>query len=174
MTHDNAAFQDTDDAEVITVLAAVRHCANSWEGGARLVGNVRAADISRACNAAIKALSVPYKIKEELGRFHRNSCYPDAMDGELEAAADKILAITSPQQAEKPNWAEELGQEIRMLRFYNAHLVNTIANIAQSNAQNGEDALKMRNIATAILYPEKATQYDPAMPTYRKPKGDHG
>jgi hypothetical protein len=58
MTHDNAAFQDTDEAEVITVLAAVRHCADSWDGNARLLGNVRARDISRACNAAIKALLV--------------------------------------------------------------------------------------------------------------------
>lgn len=57
MTYDNAAFQNTDDAEVIKVLAAVRHCADSWDGSARLLGNVRARDISRACSAAIKALS---------------------------------------------------------------------------------------------------------------------
>lgn len=55
-TYDNAAFQDTDDAEIVTILAAVRHCADSWDGNARLLGNVRARDISRACSAAIKAL----------------------------------------------------------------------------------------------------------------------
>lgn len=54
--YNNAAFQNTDDAEVIAILAAVRHCANSWDGSARLVGNVRARDISRACTAAITAL----------------------------------------------------------------------------------------------------------------------
>jgi hypothetical protein len=40
-------------------------------------------------------------------------------------------------------------------------LRKAIARIAHSNAQNGEDAMKMRNIATAILYPEKAHIYDP-------------
>lgn len=54
---DNAAYQDTDDAEAVTVLAAIRHCANSWESGARLVGNVRAGDISRVCTIAINALA---------------------------------------------------------------------------------------------------------------------
>lgn len=57
MTYDNAAFKDTDEADAITVLAAVRHCADSWDGSARLLGNVRARDISRACSVAIKALS---------------------------------------------------------------------------------------------------------------------
>lgn len=56
MTYDNAAFQDTDEAEAIKVLAAVRHCADSWDGNARLLGNVRASDISRASSAAIKAI----------------------------------------------------------------------------------------------------------------------
>ena len=54
---DNAAFQTTDDAPAIAVLAAVRHCANSWEGSARLLGNVRASDIARACSEAIAALN---------------------------------------------------------------------------------------------------------------------
>jgi hypothetical protein len=54
---DTAAFQNTDDADAVSVLAAVRHCANSWDGNARLVGNVRARDISRACTASINALA---------------------------------------------------------------------------------------------------------------------
>ena len=54
---DNAAFQNTDDAPAIVVLAAVRHCANSWEGSARLLGSIRAVDISRACSEAIAALN---------------------------------------------------------------------------------------------------------------------
>jgi len=54
---DNAAFQNTDDAPAIAVLAAVRHCANSWEGSARLLGNIRASDIARACSEAIAALN---------------------------------------------------------------------------------------------------------------------
>jgi len=55
-SHDYAAYQNTDGADVVSVLAAVRHCANSWEGDARLLGNVRAQDISRACTAAIEAI----------------------------------------------------------------------------------------------------------------------
>jgi hypothetical protein len=54
---ETAAYEDTDDAEVIKILAAVRHCANSWDGSARLIGNVRARDISRACTAAITSLA---------------------------------------------------------------------------------------------------------------------
>ena len=46
-----AAFQNTDDADPTLVLAAVRHCASSWEGEARLLGNVRAKDIVRAIDA---------------------------------------------------------------------------------------------------------------------------
>lgn len=40
-----------DDAEPIDVLRAVAYCARQWEGGARLVGNVRACDIARAIDA---------------------------------------------------------------------------------------------------------------------------
>jgi hypothetical protein len=54
---DNAAFKNTDGSPAIAVLAAVRHCANSWEGSARLLGNIRAVDISRACSEAIAALN---------------------------------------------------------------------------------------------------------------------
>lgn len=52
----NSALQNTDGAGAIAVLAAVRHCASSWEGEARLLGNVRASDIVRACNEALPAL----------------------------------------------------------------------------------------------------------------------
>lgn len=47
---------NTDGAGSIEVLDAVRHCANSWDGNARLLGNIRASDIARACNEAIPAL----------------------------------------------------------------------------------------------------------------------
>jgi hypothetical protein len=46
-----------DDAEPVIVLAAMKRCADAWEGDARLVGNVRAKDISRACAVAIRALA---------------------------------------------------------------------------------------------------------------------
>lgn len=49
--YQNAAFQNTDDADPALVLAAVRHCASSWVGEARLIGNVRAKDIVRAIDA---------------------------------------------------------------------------------------------------------------------------
>lgn len=39
---------NTDDADPDVVLAEVQHCASCWEGGVRLLGNVRAADIVRA------------------------------------------------------------------------------------------------------------------------------
>lgn len=51
---DNAAFQNTDGADASMVLAAVRHCASSWEGEARLLGNVRAKDIVRAIDALVR------------------------------------------------------------------------------------------------------------------------
>jgi len=35
----------------------------------------------------------PEQVMQELARFHRNSCYPEAMDFELSAAADRILAL---------------------------------------------------------------------------------
>jgi hypothetical protein len=63
---ENAAFQDTDEAEAITVLAALRHCANSWDGSARLVGNVRARDIARACSAAIEALAEIERLRADI------------------------------------------------------------------------------------------------------------
>lgn len=74
----------------------------------------------------------------------------------------------------RPHWAEEIGQEIRMLRTYNAHLINALARIAHSDAQHSGDAMKMRNIATAILHPDKAEIYDPTLPTYRRPSGAGG
>jgi hypothetical protein len=40
-------------------------------------------------------------VKAELSRFHRNSCYPDAMSGELDVAADAILAL-KPTMAREP------------------------------------------------------------------------
>lgn len=48
----------TDGASAAVVLATAQNCANSWDGNARLLGNVRARDISAACAEAIHALSV--------------------------------------------------------------------------------------------------------------------
>lgn len=47
---------NTDDAAPHDVLAMVRFCAASWEPGVRLLGNVRACDIVRACDAALERL----------------------------------------------------------------------------------------------------------------------
>lgn len=55
MTHPAEGTQ-TDDAEAVTVLAALRHCANACDSNARIVGNIRAGDISRVCRLAINAL----------------------------------------------------------------------------------------------------------------------
>lgn len=42
------AYENTDNAPPSLVLAALRQCAASWEGGVRLLGNIRAQDIVRA------------------------------------------------------------------------------------------------------------------------------
>lgn len=46
----------THDASAVGVLAAVMACAKAWEPEARLLGNVRAGDIARACCDGMKAL----------------------------------------------------------------------------------------------------------------------
>lgn len=51
----------TDDADWKIVLIALWQCANAWEGDARLVGNVRARDIAKACE---KALNVGDQLDE--------------------------------------------------------------------------------------------------------------
>lgn len=56
MTDHPAEGTQTDDAEAVTVLAALRHCANACDSNARIVGNIRAGDISRVCRLAINAL----------------------------------------------------------------------------------------------------------------------
>lgn len=68
----------------------------------------------------------------------------------------------------RPHWAEEISDEIRMLRTYNAHLIKALARIARHDVQCSEDAMKIRNIATAVLHPDKAGQYDPSLPTYKR------
>ena len=98
---DNAAFQDTDDAPAVAVLAAVRHCANSWEGSARLLGNVRAADIARACSEAIAALTRitgATDIVDEAACLIWSELCPDMVMGDedrpyYEAAAKAVLAL---------------------------------------------------------------------------------
>lgn len=47
---------NTDDKHPADVLRMLRLCAASWEPGVRLLGNIRACDIVRACDAAIPAL----------------------------------------------------------------------------------------------------------------------
>lgn len=47
----------TDDADAYTVLVAVADCARRWEPGARIIGNVRAFDILKACNTATSLIA---------------------------------------------------------------------------------------------------------------------
>lgn len=47
----------TDGADAYTVLVAVADCARRWEPDARIIGNVRAADIMKACNRATTLLA---------------------------------------------------------------------------------------------------------------------
>ena len=46
----------TDDAPPIEILRVLRLCALHWDPEARLVGNVRARDVARACDAAITVM----------------------------------------------------------------------------------------------------------------------
>jgi hypothetical protein len=106
---DNAAFQDTDDAPAIAVLAAVRHCATSWEGSARLLGDVRASDIARACSEAITALTRvtgATDIVDEAACLIWSELCPDTVMGDedrpyYEAAAKAVLALSRTEIIEE-------------------------------------------------------------------------
>lgn len=50
-------IHQTDDADAYTVLTAVADCARRWEPEARIIGNVRAFDILKACNEATSLLA---------------------------------------------------------------------------------------------------------------------
>jgi len=109
---DNAAPQDTDDAPAVAVLAAVRHCANSWEGSARLLGNVRASDIARACSEAIAALTRitgAADIVDEAACLIWSELCPDTVMGDedrpyYEAAAKAVLALSPAPEGEAVAW----------------------------------------------------------------------
>lgn len=47
---------NTDNAPPAHVLEMLRFCASSWEPEVRLIGNIRAEDIVKACNSALDAL----------------------------------------------------------------------------------------------------------------------
>lgn len=60
----------TDDAPAYNVLVAVADCARRWEPNARIIGNVRAGDILKACNRATTLLARhgdPYDSDRETG-----------------------------------------------------------------------------------------------------------
>lgn len=50
-------IHQTDGASAYDVLVAVADCARRWEPDARIIGNVRAADILIACNRATSLLA---------------------------------------------------------------------------------------------------------------------
>ncbi len=50
-------IHQTDDADAYTVLVAVADCARRWVPDARIIGNVRAVDILKACNEATSLLA---------------------------------------------------------------------------------------------------------------------
>jgi hypothetical protein len=58
------AYRNTDDAAYDLVLAAVRQCAASWQPEARVIGNVRAADIVRAVTEALRRLDSPFAVND--------------------------------------------------------------------------------------------------------------
>lgn len=108
---DTSAFQNTDDAEIATVLAAIRHCANSWDGSARLLGNIRARDISRACDYAIKALTAPETARSppsfdlvqrcrELLEWSRTGLLHGGSGGQIRVLTEKLRAKGIPDSAD--------------------------------------------------------------------------
>lgn len=70
---------NTDDAPVAEVLMAIRTCAFAWEPGARIIGNIRAVDISRACDKALWALQFTesYRRAEESQAEEDHAAYAD-------------------------------------------------------------------------------------------------
>ena len=58
----------TDPARIQRIAAAVHECAASWEPGARLVGNVTAAEIRELAIAASQAVAPPEPVAEVVWR----------------------------------------------------------------------------------------------------------
>lgn len=71
---------NTDDAPAVDVLKELMRCAFSWEPGVRLIGNVRAVDISRACDQAIRSISLAesYRCAEEAQAEEDHAGYAEA------------------------------------------------------------------------------------------------
>ena len=70
---------NTDDAPADIVLKALQLCAFAWEPDARIVENIRAVDISRACEEAIKALAIAadYRRAEEAQAEEDHAAYAE-------------------------------------------------------------------------------------------------
>lgn len=68
---DKSSLPSADGADWRSVLAMVRYCANQWEPDARLVGNVRAGDIMRACDAALQPEPQPVGAGERVRHVKR-------------------------------------------------------------------------------------------------------
>jgi len=68
---------NTDDAPADIVLKALQLCAFAWEPNARLLGNIRAVDISRACEDAIRAIDLlrDYRRAEEAQAEEDHAAY---------------------------------------------------------------------------------------------------
>jgi hypothetical protein len=72
---------DYDDGGIPRdVLLYVRHCASTWEAGARLLGNARADDIVRACDAAIEALATVEQIQHGITALEDGTVWGNIMN----------------------------------------------------------------------------------------------
>lgn len=58
---------NTDDAPAAVVLRALQLCSYCWQPFARIIGDIRAVDISRACDEALKKIEIAdgYRRAEE-------------------------------------------------------------------------------------------------------------
>lgn len=74
-------WPDTDDADWQTVLKVMRECALAWEPSARLLGNVRARDITRAIDAALASGKANTTCPECSGSTYCGSCWRCAGTG---------------------------------------------------------------------------------------------
>jgi hypothetical protein len=59
---------NTDGASAVVVLNEVAYCASCWDGKARLLGNVRAEDIVRACSVVPDLLAALKDITSHMDR----------------------------------------------------------------------------------------------------------
>lgn len=76
-------LRDGDDTELVAAETRATEWRNRAEARAKELTTERKIDRTKLANV--------------LRNFHRHSCYPDAMDGEIDAAVDAVLHLTGDE-----------------------------------------------------------------------------